>query len=272
MKKISIVMAYFNRLEQLKFTLDTISQSKYPYYEVIIVDDGSEEDQDPEQLKDKYPFIKVIKVDKKTKKHINPCVAYNIGFKEANGEFVIIQNPEVCHIGDIISYVAENLDEEKYLTFTCANIPKENLNKVLHQKYQNGIEEGNNFLKVRDFILELEKTNPKKTSVWYNHIKHRRGYYHFCSAITKNNLNMLGGFDQRYAHGIGMDDAEFVKRIYHILKLKVSIVPYSDPFSIHQWHSRSYRNNYPASNGAIFKQHMIELGLSPTYLHKEKRI
>ena len=41
-KKISIVMTYWNRKKELKFTLETILRSNYTNKEIIIVDDCSD--------------------------------------------------------------------------------------------------------------------------------------------------------------------------------------------------------------------------------------
>ena len=42
---------------------------------------------------------------------------------------------------------------------------------------------------------------------WYNHPTNtdhggRQTYYHFCAAIYKNNLDLIGGFDNRFAKDI----------------------------------------------------------------------
>ena len=55
-KKISIVMSYHNRKSQLLTTLKTIKKSKHPNYEIIIVDDGSDEDHRIENLQNEYGF------------------------------------------------------------------------------------------------------------------------------------------------------------------------------------------------------------------------
>ena len=68
---------------------------------------------------------------------------------------------------------------------------------------------------------------------WYNHSKYRAVHYHFCSAITKLNMDKLNGFDERYALGVGFDDNELIVRIGR-LGLKKSI---NDNISaIHQFH------------------------------------
>lgn len=116
---ISIVMAYYNRLDQTIITLDTISKSKHKNFEVIIIDDGSEDEQDPCNIVGSYSFnIHIIKINKSQKTWKNPCIPYNIGFKQAKGDIIIIQNPEVAHVGDVIDYVSKHTREGNYLTMS----------------------------------------------------------------------------------------------------------------------------------------------------------
>lgn len=230
---ISIVMAYYNRLPLLEYTLKTINMTKYDKkkIEVIIVDDGSDESHIIPEYNYEY-HIKVIRIDPKDKQHINSCVPYNIGFKNATGDIIIIQNPEVCHIGDIISNVVDSVQNGLYLTYTCVNFPVENYNEWLHERY-NALSDINH---VKTFVKTLQNIHGNNTQVWYNHPIYRAANYHFLSAIMKSDLDKLGGFDERYAYGSGYDDDEFLFRIKQILKVK-TIYP-DNAFSIHQWHPK----------------------------------
>ena len=54
---ISIVMAYVNRKPLLDFTLKTLTQSVHRDFEVIIVDDFSDVNQDPTVFVELYPIL-----------------------------------------------------------------------------------------------------------------------------------------------------------------------------------------------------------------------
>lgn len=218
---ISIVMAYYNRQAQLGYTLKTISRSEYKDVEIIIVDDFSAEDQQPEPIVAQYPEldIKIVHMRDRVgrKYYCNPCVPYNTGFCESKGDKIIIQNPECCHIGDVLSYVANNLTDDVYLSFHAYGCTKQDL-KFLHAD-------------------EPVPMFSHKKARWYNHEIERPAGFHFCNAITRTNLIKINGFDEAYANGHNYDDAEILQRIKN-LGLPIKFV--ADPWVIHQYHHKSY--------------------------------
>lgn len=219
---ISIVMAYVNRKPLLDFTLKTMTQSNNWDFEVIIVDDFSDVDQDPTVFVNKYPDlnINVIKMSDitDTKNYYNPCVPYNVGFNAVQGDKVIIQNPECCHMGDVISYVEENLTDDTYLSFHCYASTSDDLRLLSSGQ-------GINYL----------NNKVSAGGCWYNHEVHRPESFHFTTAMTRSSLSKLNGFDERFAQGRAYDDAEFVKRATTLLEVKYV----SEPHVIHQFHPKT---------------------------------
>jgi len=203
---ISVVTAYYNRKKLFTRTL----QSMLPYYgkidfEVIVVDDGSDEVERLEDLQTDFPFLRVIRLEKENKWYKNPCIPFNIGFEAVKGDKIIIQNPECYHFGPVLEFVAKNLKQNHYLSFGCFSLDKENTNNdslFVNKEYVNKL------------ILDNDTTFVKNGDLgWYNHSKYRPEAYHFCAAMTKKDLFDLGGFDERFAKGVGYDDDEFIWRI-----------------------------------------------------------
>lgn len=233
---ISVVTAYYNRKKLFIRTL----KSMLTYYgqidfEVIVVDDASDETERLEDLQSDFPFLKVIRLEKQNKWYKNPCIPFNMGFEEVKGDKIIIQNPECFHFGNILEYVEKHLEENVYLSFGCFSLDKTTTNSehlLFNRKNIENLISDNNITFVKNGDLG-----------WYNHSKFRPQAYHFCAAITKHDLYDLGGFDERYAKGVGYDDDDFVWRIKQ-KKMKIKFV--DDVIVLHQNHYNYSENKIKA--------------------------
>jgi GT2 family glycosyltransferase len=209
MPELSIVLTSHSREKQLLKTLSSFENYKYDF-DVCIVDDSPEDLELPE-----YNFeTTVLKV--RGKNWINPAVNFNIGFESAlknNPQIIIIQNAECYHKGDIVGYALKNINEKNYLSFAC---------------YSLGQGEDVNLSK-----LNKRGAISNGDSAWYNHSRFRPKAFHFCTAITANNLRKINGFDERFALGQGYED-EYLLHQIKLLGLKIQIV--DNPFVFHQYH------------------------------------
>lgn len=227
---ISIVMAYYNRKRLLFKTLQSIEQSAVSEREVIIVDDGSRGDERVEDLTEKFTNVRVVRIDPSTKKHTNSCIPYNIGFDASSGDVVIVQNPECVHVGDILTHTLENLGEGRYLSYATYSADP-GITMAIRKV---SVGSPADLQIIRQVSNPVSKaTGADGTAGWYNHSTYKPRGYHFCSAIRRSDLTELGGFDERFAHGMAFDDDEFLMRIKRY-GLDVRIV--DDPFVIHQFH------------------------------------
>ena len=252
--KISIITAYHNRRKLFIETLKSIKKSNYNNFEVIAVDDCSIESERIEDLQTEFPFLKIIRLNIDNKWYVNPCIPFNIGINHAEADVIIIQNPECLHVHDVISYISKTIDDSNYLTVSTYSLNKEltdNLSNI------NNIDE---YLKTLPQVAS--EGNPNLG--WYNHSKYRPVYYHFCSAITKNNMDLLGGFDERYANGISYDDNEFIERI---TRLGLSKKVIDEVSVIHQWHTTFFYNRKDYKN-----LHTINKNLFNNITKREKII
>jgi glycosyltransferase involved in cell wall biosynthesis len=244
-KKISIVTSYYNRKDLFYQTLKSITKSSYSNFELIVVDDGSDTNHRLEDLSPEFPFMKIIRIEKNDKWYVNPCIPFNIGIKSVVGDIIILQNPECYHINDILTYAYENIDNSNYLSISTYALSKNLTTDFIISNNKH------DFFK----ILPQHEFNSEKLLGWYNHSKYRPVYYHFCSIITKDNMNLLGGFDERFANGIAFDDDEFLERI---IKLKLDKKICDDVSVIHLYHDSVYYNKtnylyYHKENESKFK-------------------
>jgi len=223
---ISIVTGYYNRKKLFYETLKSITKSQYKDFEVIAVDDGSSSEERIEDLCNEFPFLRIKRLEKEGKWYINPCVTFNIGIRYAIGDIIVLQNPECIHVHDVLAYFNEQINDSNYISVSAYGLDPI-LTKTIPEHNTNGT------------LDELLKTLPQRPYIggdtlgWYNHSKYRPVHFHFCSAISRTNMEKLNGFDERFANGIGYDDDEIIQRI-RILGLKLFI---EDNVSvIHQHH------------------------------------
>ena len=224
--KIAIVCTYYDRLSQLINTITSLAKYNRTDFKFIVVDDNSPEPIDyPEG-----PDLEIIRLTDKT--WFNSAIPYNIGFKRAleyNPDIVIIQNAESYHAGDILGYAESRLTDKNYIAFPCYSLAKD------------------------DTIPPATINNRCATfdgdSAWYNHPVHRPVGYHFCAAITADNLRKINGFDERFINGSDWEDNYLLYQI-RTLGLKIEI-PYA-PYVFHQWHYSSPRPKGTADNSALY--------------------
>ena len=96
----------------------------------------------------------------------------------------------------------------------------------------------------KDFLdRNSKKCTLGKGFNWYNHPIIKPSAYHFCSAIYKKKLEIIGGFDEKFANGYCFDDNEFLLSIKYVLKLDIINISPEKGFVIHQYHNRDIYNN-----------------------------
>ncbi len=256
MAKISIVMATYNRRQLLINSLKTIEYyNKDRDIEVIVVDDASPSP--AESILDipklfKIPII-VIPITKEEKNWKCDCNPFNIGFSfmSPKTEIVIIQNPENLHVGDIIGYGLNKLRKGVFLSFGLYSMNQADSDNVYRNAIKKGIYSGEGIKKVVGRFAGLTKCADGETC-WYNHSVYQPSGHHLISAITRKDLEELGGFDERYASGFAYTDFELRERI----KRKGMITKIIDePFAIHQRHTlAAYGKNKTefTRNGELF--------------------
>jgi hypothetical protein len=235
-KTISIVMTASNRSKQTYFTLKTIQNSSHKAIQVIIVDDSDVDIITKEEL-GKYPFyIDFISIKRQNKNWINPVVNYNIGFEYIQGTKIIIQNAEVCHVGDVLGYMAEKITQDNYYVCDVRAAKSLDANDII---YASNIS-----------TIDIYKNN-SIFGIWYQG-RERMVNYHFLSGMTVDTFNKIKNFSYDYTMGIAYDDDDFLLKI---IANQINVVNlFHDKFhfgGIHLWHSRLYRKKIE-SNKIIF--------------------
>jgi hypothetical protein len=224
--RLSVVMGYFNRREQFNSTMQSIERSAVKdQIEVIVADDASSRDHDLSTDILRYSFpIKLIKVPKDIRTWRCPVIVYNLALIHSVGDWILIQNPEVCHVGDICRYVLDNAKEPTYYAFPVfANLSESENRRVSIMRYDHSL-----------IVPQLNKLNNRISSRWYCHGVHRDAPYHFCTAIHRSKLDLIGGFNNDMQNGTWYDDDDFLRRVMRVCNIE--FISESNVLGIHQWH------------------------------------
>ncbi|MBU1326654.1 glycosyltransferase [Patescibacteria group bacterium] len=182
---LSIVIPYYNAPDNLERLIASIQKSKgAPPYEVIVVDDGSEE-----ELKVKSEKLKVIRL----KKNRGPAVARNRGVAVARGKFVVFLDSDVEVFADTLANIASVFRDDPDVVALTGVWVKDQRSRSFFP----------NFKALRDW------------SYWINE-RDKSGYYFLFStriaAIKRSVFLRLGGFDETYPAPL-VEDIELTYRI-----------------------------------------------------------
>jgi len=239
---ISIVMTSHERSQQVYHTLKTISNSSIKDVQIVLVDDSQNDPVETEKLKAYNLHIDLIRIKVELKNWANPCVNYNIGFQFIKGGYVIIQNAEVCHVGDVLKFVKNNVDE-KYFVFDVRTTASFEINELIYRKE-----------------MTTKLLNESEIGDWYHHHEKNNVNYHFLTALTKKTFDLIDGFSLDYSFGTCHDDNDFLLKI-QLLKIPITHVKNHEHnvAGIHQYHGY-YRNNsdkrayYSESNQRLYNK------------------
>lgn len=171
--KVSIVITTFNRPELLRPTLESFRRQKFTDYEVIVVDDGTDDQTKGICNEFGVTYIKL----RTTADYRCPSYPNNVGVQYASGDIVILQNAECKHVDP---------------------------NTI--EKLANSVK-ANNAVFARVIGLRADGTEE-----WVMCGTESQRPFFFCGAIKKSWFTRLHGMDEDYPTG-GYDDNDFADRL-----------------------------------------------------------
>ena len=220
--KYSFVITYFKRAELLNNTLVSF---KHFYgarndYEILILEDKKNvlDTIEHEALLNVLGRFELPIVHKELEfdNYSCPCSAMNYGVDIANGQYIILTNPECMHSVDILKGFDEEFGKNPnvYIVASCLNIVK--------------------------CTKEIENFSDFKYAAreWYQLSggKHNR-CLNWCTSLSKVNYMDIGGFNEEYDKGLGRADVVFAKMVQQ----KLPFVLRDDLISWHQSHGREHQ-------------------------------
>lgn len=218
MRRVSVLLPFYNRLPLLRATLDSFQHFyRSRDLEVVVVDDASDPQHRVEGLVGKYDFdLRVVRIGEKS--GVNPCYPYNVGARAASGDVLVLSSPETVHTADMyrISEDFTRLDHATYLQFSVFCLTDSRLRSLLlgdspFPDKLSGLEAHK-----REFYANLGEFGypyNNRYGSWYTHSGIRPTCLNFFSALTRKTYFSLSGFDERFRYGTGYDDEEFKIRV-----------------------------------------------------------
>jgi glycosyltransferase involved in cell wall biosynthesis len=255
--KVSVCLTYYNRKQLLINTLESIKQTKLlSDTEVIIVDDGSNEENRIESIIDIYSNeMNIIfhRFDPDEKTWTLQIPAHNKSIAMASGEVVIQQGAECYNAHDVIYDAYHRIETNDYLVYGCYALTETDTDRLTHSIQTHSSFELN-------FNNECNWDTIYSLGGWYQHSVYRPGNLNFCTAILRDDLLDLGGFDERFSNGVGGGDMEFLLRIQ---RKGMNIIAIDDQYVYHQYHAPttypSYDPNHSLYYDVVLKENIIQV-------------
>jgi len=222
---VSIIILNYNAGNLLLNCVDSVFKSTYPNFEVLVVDNLST-DNSHIRCKEKFEKIQLIE----NKENLGYCEGNNVGIRNANGEFIIILNPDTVvepnwlnHLMFAYNKFGEGLYQPKFFS----------LNEKLV------LQSTGNMLHIFGFGFARDKgkmDNEKIESI--EKINYASGTCLFTSKIVLDKIGLLDSFLFLYH-----DDLDLGWRAAHIginsFYVPKSIIYHAESYSI-KWSSKKF--------------------------------
>jgi GT2 family glycosyltransferase len=202
---VSVVMVYYDRLNQFKNTLDSYARfSTNKDVDIVII----EEHKNAADKKLHEEFIEATKDFRNIRVYpdvfkgsYNPGPKLNMAVNYAKYPTVLITVPEVMHCGDVFFDAVRQLTQNpmQWISYACKS--------------------------------------EEDSSGWYQHSIFNSRALHYCAATTKECWKEIGGFDERYIYSLSWEDNDLIRTIY---SKAISIKMVDNPFTVHQTHTRCW--------------------------------
>ena len=222
---VSIIILNYNAGDLLLNCVDSVFKSAYSNFEVIVVDNISA-DNSHIRCKEKFEKIQLIE----NKENLGYCEGNNVGIRNANGEFIVILNPDTIvepnwlnHLMSAYTKFGEGLYQPKFFS----------LNEKLV------LQSTGNMLHIFGFGFARDKgkiDNKEKESI--EKINYASGTCLFTSKIVLDKIGLLDSFLFLYH-----DDLDMGWRAAHVgissFYVPKSIVYHAESYSI-KWSSKKF--------------------------------
>lgn len=180
---ISIIIPVYNQAKKIKQCFESIEKQTYKDYEIIVVDDGSEDN--PEKIIMKFSNIKFIK-----QKNQGAPSARNSGFRKSKGEYILFCDADAILNFKILEIMIQTFENNPLASYTYSSfmwgkklfkvgefssskleqMPYIHTMSLIRREHfpENGWDES--IKKLQDWDLWLTMLEDKKIGVWIDQV------------------------------------------------------------------------------------------------------
>lgn len=256
MNKFSVIVIVYNKSELLKKCLISLNNQSLLPNEVIITDDGSEENI-LESLNEILPSLNFkVKYIKQKHKGFRAAKARNNAIRITSNEKIIFFDQDIISTRKYVETFINNLTTTNFIVsypIRLTQLQSDLINEDVIRNF-NYL----NILTVRQKLKIKQQFIEDKYAYWMKKIKLigkgpklRAGVF----AIYRKNLIEVNGFDENYTEGGGEDD-DLGNRLY--ANNVIGQNPFWKDYPLHLFHSSNY-NKEKKLNDEYLKKRKLEV-------------
>jgi glycosyltransferase involved in cell wall biosynthesis len=238
MPKVSVIIPVFNRFDFLRRSLLCLMNQSFIVDEVVVTDDGSDDDI-PELLKNAFTdFPFELKYVRQENKGFRLSRCRNNGVRISTGDFLIFLDQDIIYTKKFISTFIEHAASDKFLVAWPIRLKSKQMPKLTDEMILAG-----------DFSSLITKEQCARVTKQYQ----KDLFYQFCKkinvrdigpklrsglfAVSRDNYFKVNGFDEKY-QGWGNEDDDMGRR-FHAAGI-VGKNPFRHEFPLHMWHEPNH--------------------------------
>lgn len=212
---VSVVICARNEEDNLFKNLPLILEQDYPNFEVIVVNDQSQDDSMHiiKAYQKKYPFVKYIELEKNKHRQFGKKLPLTVGIKGASKEYVIVTDADCQPKSKFwLKHLAQNFNDQKKIV----------LGYSPYRKVKGFL---NMLIRFDTTAIAITYLSFAKTGLAYMGVGRNMGY-------SKSKFEEVGGFKSHYHIASGDDDL-FIKDAATRKNVAIELSPksyvYTDP-------------------------------------------
>lgn len=232
--KISVILIVFNRSDLLKRSLLSLNYQSHIPDEVIISDDGSDEDilgvlkEISSKLNYKLKYVRQNHLGFRASK------VRNNGAREAQNDYLIFMDQDIITSHNFLKTFIEHSNKDRFIVSYPIRLTKEqtdciNENRIEKFDFDSILERRQTFKIKKQFVKDYVSYIQQKIKLSDKGPKLRSSAF----AIHRANYVKVNGFDERYK-GWGNEDDDLGNRLYAAGIIGYN--PFWSEFPIHMYH------------------------------------